>query len=136
MKIRTITINLKKVADLNNIPNIQLILGIYKMDEKNTPKIGTVLTENNIRFIPEAHCYLKINSKRKDITAEDSDFTNLKNDILEEIEITPEQVADFKVVYHQKFLKKWILENKIKHTFNQLWTIREQCIANLSKKKG
>jgi len=124
---------LKKIADLNNIAGIKLILGIYKMNEINTPGIGTILSDNNINFIPEAHCYLKINNKRKDITTENSDFKELSKDIIEEIEITPEQVVEFKVNYHQEFLKNWIKKNSISYSFNELWSMREKCIENLGR---
>jgi len=123
---------LKKVADENELPNINLILGIYKMTEKNTPKIGTILSENNLDFIPEAHCYLEINHEKIDITSENSSFKTLEKDILQEIKITPEQVVEFKVNYHKEFLKKWIVNNNISYSFEELWIIREQCILNLS----
>ena len=55
---------LKHVADVNNIPNVQLIMGIYKMNEINTPKIGNTLVNNKLNYIPEAHCYLKIDDKK------------------------------------------------------------------------
>ena len=90
------------------------------MNEKNTPGIDNVLTENSIDFIPEAHCYLKINDKRTDITSLNANIENLEKDILEEIEITPEQVVDYKVKYHQEFLKNWIVKNNIKHSFKSL----------------
>ena len=123
---------LKKVADLNNIPNIKLILGMYKMNTINTPGIGTVMSDNDIQFIPEAHCYLSINNEKTDITSENADFSALTKDIIQEIEITSEQVALFKVSYHKEYLKSWIKENDIPFSFDELWTIREQCIANLS----
>jgi len=125
---------LKKVANLNDIPNIKLILGIYKMNKTNTPNIGNVLIENSIDFIPEAHCYLKIDKKRIDITTFQSDFKKLEKDIIQELEIQPEQVAEFKVEYHKDFLKKWISENNIKLDFDEIWRIREKCIANLTEK--
>lgn len=123
---------LKEVANLNKIPNIKLIIGIYKMNESNT-KIGTILSDNNIDFIPEAHCYLKIDEVRIDCTTPKSDFTKIEKDILEEIEIEPFQVGKFKVEYHQDFIKKWLSNSDIKITFDQLWTIREQCIDFLSR---
>lgn len=126
---------LKKVADLNNIPNVKLILGMYQMNHTNTPNIGNVLSINSIDFIPEAHCYLKINDKRTDITSLNANIENLEKYILKEIEITPEQVVHFKVKYHQEFLQNWIIENNIKHSFKSLWAIREECIANLSNNK-
>lgn len=122
---------LKEIANQNNIPNVQLIIGIYKMNESNT-KIGTILSENSIDYVPEAHCYLNINGERLDYTTGSSSIEKLKNDILEEIEIEPYQVGEFKVKYHQDFMKKWLSNSNATVTFDQLWAIREQCIAFLS----
>jgi hypothetical protein len=124
---------LKKAADLNGIPNIKLILGIYKMNEANTPKIGRELTKNDLEYIPEAHCFLKINGVRLDLTTANSDIKNIEKDIIQEKEIQPEQVAQFKVDFHKSFLKQWIKKNNILFNFNELWHIREQCIFNLSE---
>ncbi|MBL4708347.1 MAG: hypothetical protein JKY48_07925 [Flavobacteriales bacterium] len=123
---------LKRVADANNIADVQLILGIYKMNHLNTPNIGNVLIEKSIDFIPEAHCYLKINGERTDITSHQSNFKNLQKDIVQELEIQAEQVAEFKVNYHKDFLRKWILENKMQIGFDEIWQIREKCISNLT----
>ncbi|BAO74457.1 hypothetical protein [Winogradskyella sp. PG-2] len=123
---------LKEIANLNAIPHIKLILGIYKMNASNTPKFGSVLSENNIDFIPEAHCYLNINGERWDYTSDNSDFNRLKDDILIEKEIEPYQVVAFKVDYHKAYIKSWISEHKIPYSFEYIWSCREQCIANLS----
>ena len=122
---------LKDFAIKNKIPNVQLIIGIYRMNEKNT-KIGTILSENNLEFIPEAHCYLKIDGKTVDITSKDTDFDKIKADLLKEIEIQPYQVADFKVNYHQNYLKNWLTETNSKFSFDEIWKIREICIQKLS----
>ena len=124
---------LKSIADLNNISNIDLVIGIYRMTELNTPKIGTELTDNSIEFIPEAHCYLKINENRIDVTSEQSEFKKIEKDIIQEKLIEPFQVADFKVDYHKNFLKDWINETKSKFSFAQIWLIREKCIENLTE---
>ena len=70
---------LKLVADLNQIPNIKLIIGLYKMSQENTPKIGNELSKNGIDFIPEAHCYLQINNEKIDITSNSSDFQKIES---------------------------------------------------------
>ena len=123
---------LKDFAEKNDIQNVKLIIGIYKMSEDNTPKIGKVLSENNLDYIPEAHCYLKVNDEIIDVTSTTSDFEKIKSDILQEIEIETFQVADFKIEYHQNFIKNWILNHEIKFTFDAIWKIRERCIAQLS----
>ncbi len=123
---------LKHIANLNVMPDVKLILGIYKMNASNTPKIGDVLNENKISFIPEAHCYLKINKQCFDYTSSHSNFNRIKNDLLLEIEIEPHQVAKFKVDYHRTFIKRWIIEHEISFSFDEIWKLREQCIKNLS----
>ena len=122
---------LKDFANKNNIQNVQLIIGIYKMNETNT-NIGNLLSQNNIAYIPEAHCYLKINDKIIDATSKDSDLNKIKEDLINEIEIEPFQVGNFKVNYHQEFIKKWLLETNLIFSFDEIWKIREKCITKLS----
>jgi hypothetical protein len=124
---------LKDFANRNNIPNIKLYIGIFKMNEENTSKIFPLLSENQIKYIPEAHCYLKVDGIPLDITTSESFYYKIKNDILEEIEIEPIQVAEYKVNYHKEFLKKWIIETNQNKTFNEIWIIREKCIQKLSE---
>ena len=123
---------LKQLADANKIPNVKLVIGLYKMNSLNTPKIGTVLSDNYIAYIPEAHCYLKINDIRLDITTANSDFNKIEKDLIEELEIKPEQVGKFKVDYQKYFIENWIKTTSIKKSFSEIWEIREQCIENLS----
>ncbi|MEI7510525.1 MAG: hypothetical protein WCJ62_13800, partial [Flavobacterium sp.] len=64
------------------------------------------------------------------IGSKPSDF---ENDLLEEIEILPNQITTFKVEYHKKFLQNWLNENNnIELNLNELWKIREECIQNLT----
>jgi hypothetical protein len=124
---------LKKIADLNQFENVKLILGMYRMNNLNTSKIGNTILESGLEYIPEAHCYLKLNNHRIDITNINSDIENLISDIIEEIEIEPEQVNTFKVDYHKEYLQNWINKNKIKMDFDRIWEIREQCIKKLEE---
>lgn len=124
---------LKKIAEHNEIRDVKLILGIYRMNSTNTPKIRSVLEENKIQYIPEAHCYLMIDSQRIDFTSAEATFEKIENDIIHEKEITPEQVAVFKVDYHKKFLKNWIIESKGNFDFEEIWSIREKCIQKLAE---
>lgn len=124
---------LKNYADENLIPEVKLIIGIYKMDEKNTPKIHPLLSKNDLAYIPEAHCYLKIKEDVIDVTTYNSFYEEIKNDLLEEIEITPNQVAEFKIQFHQNFITNWLKNFPQNKTFDEIWNIREQCIEKLSK---
>jgi len=125
---------LKHVADLNNIPNVQLTLAFYRMNEKNTPGIGQVLIENDLSFIPEAHCYLKVNGEELDITNIHSDFNRYKDDIIESKEIQPNDVIENKVIWHKQFIQHWMKETRQPKSFDELWSIREACIEKLEKR--
>ncbi|MFA7326002.1 MAG: hypothetical protein WC121_05005 [Candidatus Kapaibacterium sp.] len=122
---------LKAIALENNQDNVKLILGLYKMNIENTPRIGVELVKNSIDYLPEAHCYLKINDTRIDVTSANSNFEKIRDSLIKEIEIQPHQVSEYKVDYHKKFIEQWIKENGIKYSFNEIWAIREKCIKNI-----
>jgi hypothetical protein len=123
---------LKHYANENNIENVKLILGIFKMNSKNTPKISKVLEKYNLKEIPEAHNYLKIHNKIHDYTRKNSKPEDFENDLVEEIEILPSQITTFKIKYHQKFIKKYLKENpEIHYSAQEFWLIREKSISAL-----
>ncbi|MBK7233947.1 MAG: hypothetical protein IPH93_17200 [Saprospiraceae bacterium] len=124
---------LKTLANENDFLEIQLVIGLFKMNVLNTPQIQFILDNNHLNYIPEAHCYLKYRNNILDYTKSNSNPSTFFNDLIEEIEISPDQITDFKVSYHQNYLKSWILENSnFKYSFSQLWEIREQCIQNFA----
>lgn len=125
---------LKQISELNNIPNVKLILAFYKMDEQNTPGVGKVLEEYSLEFIPEAHCCLRVNNEMLDVTKVNSDFADYSNVILEAKEIKPTDVIENKITWHRQFLAKWIGASNLEITLDELWLIREKCIRALENK--
>ncbi|WP_397362858.1 hypothetical protein [Olleya sp. R77988] len=124
---------LKQLAIENLQGNITLCLGIYKMNGLNTKGIASVLKHYNLDYIPEAHCYLKIDNKIIDITRSITSEHSFENSILTEETILPFQIGDYKVKIHQTFIKNWIVSEKTKYTFEDLWAIREACIKALNQ---
>lgn len=125
----------KKIADENDIKGVELIMCIYKMNSMNTPGIGDEIVNNNLTYIPEAHCYIKIKNEKIDLTSPDSDLSRINSDVLNEVSIKPFQVVEYKVNYHKNFIKDWIAENSLSFTFDKIWSIREKCIKNLEYNK-
>jgi hypothetical protein len=125
---------LKHVADLNQIKNVELVLCMYEMNARNTYKVGTVLEESKLDYLPEAHCYIRFNSEPIDVTTPKSDFSSIQSDILEKQIIQPEQVTDFKVDYHKSYMKEWGEEHHPNKSFEELWATRERCISALSER--
>jgi len=79
------------------VPNIDLGIGIYRMTQLNTSKIGTELADNAIQFIPEAHCYLKINGKRIDLTTKKFEFQQIEKDIIQEKKLNLNKLRNLKL---------------------------------------
>lgn len=124
---------LKKLADENNFEKVKLIVGLFKMNKKNTPEISETLHKNQLEFIPEAHCYLKFEDHIIDLTKINSKPTDFLEDLIEEIEISPEQITDYKVNYHKNYLLTWLDKNEqISYSIHDIWKIREQCIQDLA----
>lgn len=116
---------LKTLADELDI-NIQLTLGIYAMNELNTPGVGVVLNGTGFNYIPEAHCYLTYKSKRYDFTRVNNQAAQPINDFFVEIEISPKDIGQRKQDIHKGFIKGSEFD------FDTVWGIREQCIRALS----
>lgn len=125
---------LKKLADENGEKELKLMLGIFRMNGKNTPKISSVLEKYHLKEIPEAHNYLKFKSLIIDCTNSQSSSADFVDDLVEETEIAPYEITDFKIKYHQNFIKNYLEENpEIPFDIDEFWKIREECIAELQK---
>ncbi|GGH12064.1 GNAT family N-acetyltransferase [Sphingobacterium alkalisoli] len=123
---------LKRLADENGNTELKLILGIFSMNGKNTPAIKGILKKYNLKYIPEAHNYFRAHKYILDFTGIGINETKLELDLLEEIEIQANQTTGFKISYHRDYLAKWMEENKISHSPEELWKVREECIRAIT----
>lgn len=125
---------LKNLAIENDFDDLKLMLGIFLMNELNTFKIAAVLKKYGLKEMPEAHNYLKYKNEYLDFTRKNSSKDNFINDLVEEIEIQPHQITEFKVSYHRNFLKSYLQENPtISYNLEEFWKIREECILALQQ---
>jgi hypothetical protein len=125
---------LKQLAMEQQI-EIALVVGIYEMSERNTPGVGHVLAEYSLTCVPEAHCCLRYEGIRIDVTR--TLATAPAEPVLHflyEEEITPPQIGEYKVHLHQNFIRRWLAQgrNAVGRDCDEIWRIREQCIATLS----
>jgi hypothetical protein len=124
---------LKLLADEQG-KEVKLWMGIYKMNAENTKNVKPVLEKYQLEYIPEAHNYLRMGNKVIDVTKRGFANTLFLHDLLEEEEIIPSQIGNYKIQKHQEFIKNWLQQNQhIPYHFHQLWEIREECIEALSK---
>jgi hypothetical protein len=67
-----------------------------------------------------------------DYTKPDFKLSKDVSDLLEETAFNPNDIGEHKVVVLKKYHKKWLDKTKnLKITPEELWKIREQCIADL-----
>jgi hypothetical protein len=124
---------LKQVADEQGQDDILFILSLFKMNARNTPKVSGVLEQYQLEYIPEAHNYLKYKGTIIDLTGPGFDPDHYGEDILSETELQVSQITDYKVQFHQDFLRGWLpLQTHLSLDEPTLWTAREQCIVALS----
>lgn len=119
---------LAKLAEENEASEIRLKIGMYKMKPDNTPGIGDAMP-SDIKYVPEAHCYLEYRGSRLDFTRPGANQIP-KSDFLEEFEIKPGEIGR-KTELHKAFIKKWTKDNS-KMNADEIWRIRESCINELS----
>jgi len=123
---------IKMLAEEQEWFNVKLLLVLYKMNEENTPGVGKVLEEKGMEYMPEAHTVVEIDAIIHDITFPNSDFTALAPDVLEVREIQGTQAGAWKKNYHQQWIKSWLGAEQADNTFQDIWQIREACIAALA----
>lgn len=122
---------LKLLADEHARPDVRLMLGIYRMNDSNTPGVGAVLSTAGLDYLPEAHTYLRIGGVVLDCTTAGSGRAAFLADLMEEQEIPSPQIGAWKVAHHRAFLDRWRAGNFL-GALDELWRIRERCIAALS----
>jgi hypothetical protein len=116
--------------------DVALVLGMYEMDERNTPGIGPILKRHQLTTLPEAHCYLRSGEIRIDVTREiGTDSAEAIAQFLHEEDIAPEQIGEYKTTLHRLFLARWIAEGGTAggRDLDEMWRVREECIAALSQ---
>ncbi len=108
---------------------VALWLGIYTMDESNTPGAGAALGQFGLASVPEAHCYLIHQGHRVDLTHARDTTSPTFSFFLEE-RIEPEDIGAYKTAQHQTFLREWAANHALDYA--HVWRAREHCIAALS----
>jgi hypothetical protein len=122
---------LKVLSDEHQFYEPKLMIGIFKMNPINTPGVAHTLSKNNLDYLPEAHCYLRFDEEIIDVTKMHSSPKDFIDDLLEEVEITADQISAYKVDYHKRYLEDWLAQQGGEMTLDKLWSVREQCISDL-----
>jgi hypothetical protein len=110
--------------------HVALVLGVYEMNEGNTPGVGAVLERYGLPCVPEAHCFLAHEGARVDLTREEGGGAEQIERFLHEEEIESRQIGEYKVRAHREFIRLWAMERGLDPEL--VWRVRERCIAALA----
>ncbi len=117
---------LKSLANELGI-KVDLVLGIYPMSEANTPGIKSVLSNSNMEYLPEAHCYLSYGGSRIDLTKYKAESSQEISEFFMERQIEPSDIGETKRSIHKQFLTERYGESSLE----KVWDVREKCISAL-----
>ncbi|WP_189577506.1 hypothetical protein [Marinobacter zhanjiangensis] len=109
---------------------VELVVGLYGMSDQNTPGVGVVLDDAGFGSIPEAHCYLRLGSRRYDFTGVSAGSMSPFDALLSEHVICPERLTEEKKSLHQEAIGAWARYNN--QSFGDAWALREDCIQALA----
>lgn len=124
---------LKVLADENDFKGLKLMLGIFKMNGRNTPQIIPELRQYGLDYLPEAHNYLRYQNSVIDITKPGFMLSADSGELLTEHEIQVSQITDYKIRFHKEYISNWLRnEKEISYSAEEIYRIREQCIQVLS----
>ncbi|MGV3630132.1 MAG: hypothetical protein ACO1O6_02950 [Bacteroidota bacterium] len=123
---------LMELCELNHENTLELMVGIFLMNENYSPKIAPVLARYGLEHIPEAHCYLRYEGKRYDLTSPKADPAAFESFLVREQRCDSQQVTDWKPMIHKHYIGGWLQRKKLPFTPEEIWAIREECILSLS----
>lgn len=122
---------LRHVAELNDLPAVELILCMFKLSPVTHPAVATVFLDISLQYIPEAHCYLTIEGIPTDITFPGQSLLLDEEVILERKVVSADYIMKSKVAYHKAFIDRWLTTQAFSTTVAEVWEYRERCIAAL-----
>jgi hypothetical protein len=116
-----------QLACENRINDLKLALCTYPMAAKTHPEAAAVLSDYGLACIPEARCLVKYDNRLFNLMRKEEEPLP---EITSEIEIAPQQIANFKKRYHRKFIQSWLQIERLHKQWNtdQIWSVREECI--------
>lgn len=125
---------LASLALENGHPEVELIAGIFLMNEETHSRLNVFFADKSYSNIPECHCYLRFRGERFDYTDASNRMELIAPKIVREQRIDPNQVVDWKIMIHKHYLQGWLNRNSaFQMTLEEIWRDREEAIRLLGK---
>lgn len=112
---------------------INLGLAIYNLTPQRFPELKDILQKFNIPYIPESHNFMVYNNIFLDITFPGDCKILLPSEVNQEEKILPEQIINYKIEVHKKYLEKWYKENDFNFSMEEFNEAHRQCVTKLGE---
>jgi hypothetical protein len=123
---------LAELALENAHPEIELIAGIFLMNEETHSKLVGFFDDKPYSMIPECHCYLRYRGERFDYTDASNGLERIIPKLVREQRIDPNQVNEWKIMIHKDYLQRWLVRNPdFQLSIDEIWLQREKAISRL-----
>ncbi len=126
---------LMALCELNRVDSVELMVGIFLMNGDYHPKIKPILEKYDLEQLPEAHCFLRYEGKRYDLTSTKSDPAQFEPFLVREQRCDSQQVSDWKPMIHKHYIEGWLKRKNLDFSPEKIWEIREECILALSESR-
>lgn len=120
---------LQEIVEINSIQEIELMVGIFLMNRDFHPKVKAVLDKYNLEHIPEAHSFLRFQGQRFDFTSTKSELSKFEPFLVREQRCESQQLIDWKPMIHKHYIESWLKRKNLPFSPDEIWKIREECIA-------
>jgi hypothetical protein len=122
------------LAEENKQTDVELMMGIFLMNEETHAVLKRFFEDKPYTVIPEAHCFLRIHGERYDFTSKKSNLDLIIPKLVREQRIDPHQVGDWKVAIHKDYIQKWLKRKpNLNRDLETFWAEREVCIQLFSQ---
>lgn len=111
--------------------DIELMVGIYLMDEVTHPQLKPIFVEHGLIGVPENYAFLRCGQKRYDFSSEGWSLVDFEHRIVREQRCDPNQTHEWKSMIHKHYIGGWLKRQQVDFTIDQIWELREKCLFQL-----
>jgi len=102
---------LATLAVENQIDEVELMMGIFLIDELTFPELKNYFSDKNYKTIALTTSYLNINGNRFDFSTDASILDRIANKIVREQRMDPHQSKEWKEKIYEDYIQKWLKRN-------------------------
>lgn len=115
----------------NGREDIELMVGIFLMNEETHPQLKSIFEADEIIGVPENYAFLRCGQQRFDFSNSNWSLVDYEHRIVREQRCDPGQMHDWKPMIHKHYIGGWLKRQQLERSEEEIWSLREKCLAQL-----